>query len=200
MTTASALPAEPGRDHKPLVPPAPVPPDRPSTWHFLRALGTDVLGTFAREAYQRPVLTGRVLRQRFLLVNDPPAIRHVLVENAMNYVKPATSVRVLGPFTGQGLLLSEAEEWRGQRRRVAHAFAPSQVQALQPSFSVAAERMLSALERGIPLDPALFEVTALDAVLRALFSDAGGCAPRTAAATSARVSVQSLRTRADQRA
>ena len=156
----------------PLVPPAPVPPERPSTWRFLRSLRVDVLRTFAAEAYRRPAIPGRLVGKRFLLVNDPAGIRRVLVENATNYVKPASSVRVLGPFTGEGLLLTEGDEWRGQRRRVAHAFTPAHVRALGPSFAVAADGMLGALDRGVPLDPARFEATALDAVLRTLFSDA----------------------------
>lgn len=172
IPSSDLLPADAPPVPPALIPPAPVPPARPSTWRFLRSLRTDVLGTFAREAYRRPVIAGRLFHHRFLLVNDPSGIRRVLVENAGNYVKPASSIRVLGPFTGEGLLLSEGDEWRGQRRRVAHAFAPAHLRALQPSFAVAAENMVRALDRGVPLDPALFEATALDAVLRALFSDA----------------------------
>lgn len=155
-----------------LIPPAPVPPTRPSIWRFLRSLRTDMLSAFSQEAYQRPVITRRLLGLRFLLVNDPAGIRRVLIENAGNYVKPVSSIRVLGPFTGDGLLQAEGNTWRGQRRRVAHNFAPAQIRALQPSFVVAAESMLRALDGGVPLDPSLFERTALDAVLRALFSDA----------------------------
>ncbi len=156
----------------PLVPPAPVPLRRPSPWRFFRSLRTDVLGTFAEEAYERPAIRNRFLGRTFLLVNDPAGIRRVLVDNAFNYVKPASTLRVIGPFTGDGLLLTEGDEWRGQRRRVAHGFAPARVRGLHPSFAAAAAGLNRALDAGAPLDPGAFEAVALDAVLRALFSDA----------------------------
>ena len=155
-----------------LIPPAPVPPRRPSTWRFLRSLRTDILGTFAEESYERLTIRGTFLGRPFLLVNDPAGMRRVLVENAFNYLKPPSTIRVVGPFTGDGLLQAEGEAWRGQRRRVAHAFAPAHVDALVPSFAAAGERLVRRLEHGTPLDSAAFQAVALDAVLRALFSDA----------------------------
>ncbi len=155
----------------PLVPPAPVPPRKPSTWRFIRSLRTDVLGTFTEDNYERLTIRGDFFGRVFLLVNDPVGIRRVLVDNAFNYVKPASTARVIGPFTGEGLLLTEGDEWRGQRRRVAHAFTPGHVRALVPAFAHAADDLVRTLEGGAPLNPEAFEAVALDAVLRALFSD-----------------------------
>ncbi len=155
-----------------LIPPAPIPPRRPSTWRFLRSLRRDVLSTFAEESYQRLTIRGSILGTPFLLVNDPAGIRRVLVDNAFNYVKPPSAVRVVSPFTGNGLLLAEGDAWRGQRRRVAHAFTPTHVRALVPLFAAASEDLVRRLEAGDPLDPDAFQAVALDAVLRALFSDA----------------------------
>ncbi len=156
----------------PLIPPAPIPPRRPSTWRFLRSLRRDVLSTFAEESYERLTIRGSILGKPFLLVNDPAGIRRVLVDNAFNYVKPPSTVRVVSPFTGNGLLLAEGDAWRGQRRRVAHAFTPTHVRALAPLFAAAADNLVRRLEAGDPLDPDAFQAVALDAVLRALFSDA----------------------------
>ena len=47
-----------------------------------------------------------------LLVNDPPAIRHVLLDNAANYRKDAFQRRVLSAGLGDGLLSAEGEQWR----------------------------------------------------------------------------------------
>ena len=173
---AGTLPCEPARSlvirtGAPLVPPAPVPPRRPSTWRFVRSLRTDVLGTFSERDYERLTIRGDFFGRVFLLVNDPVGIRHVLVDNAFNYVKPASTARVVGPFTGEGLLLTEGERWRGQRRRVAHAFTPGHVRGLVPAFVQAADDLVRALEGGASLDAEAFEAVALDAVLRALFSD-----------------------------
>ena len=91
----------------PLVPPAPIPPRRPSTWRFLRSLRRDILSTFAEESYERLTIRGSILGKPFLLVNEPAGIRRVLVDHAFNYVKPPSTIRVVSPFTGNGLLLAE---------------------------------------------------------------------------------------------
>ncbi len=59
-----------------------------------------------------------------VLLNTPAAIHRVLVDNHANYRRTRASVRILRPVAGAGLLLSEGEAWRLQRRTVAPALAP----------------------------------------------------------------------------
>jgi unspecific monooxygenase len=54
-----------------------------------------------------------------MLINTPEAIHRVLVENAGNYRRTSASIRILRPIAGDGVLLSEGESWRHQRRTVA---------------------------------------------------------------------------------
>jgi cytochrome P450 len=55
------------------------------------------------------------------LLNDADAIKHVLVDNAKNYVKGWT-YGVFKPLLGEGLLTSDGELWRRQRRLMQPAF------------------------------------------------------------------------------
>ena len=41
-----------------------------------------------------------------------------------NYRRSPASIRILRPITGEGLLLSEGDDWKLQRRTVAPALAP----------------------------------------------------------------------------
>src|SRR6266852_3498780 len=58
---------------------------------------------------------------RYLMVNDPEAIKQVLVDNPRNYVKSPT-YRGLRAVLGQGLITSEGDFWRRQRKLAQPAF------------------------------------------------------------------------------
>jgi cytochrome P450 len=58
---------------------------------------------------------------RFLVLNDPDAVQHVLVKNHRNYVK-SRSYAGLRLVLGNGLVTSEGELWRRQRKLSQPAF------------------------------------------------------------------------------
>ena len=68
----------------------------------------------------------------------PDMVQRVLLDNAANYVKPRLVKRLLAPTVGQGLLSSDGDHWREQRRIVAANFAPAAIEALIPNFARAA--------------------------------------------------------------
>jgi len=107
----------------------------------------------------------------FLVVNDPDAIRHVMVANASNYGRPVPVRRVVRPLGGSGIFLSEGIDWRRQRRLLAPSFIPASIGLLLPHFRAAGLHLLHTIEkmRRANLSKA-FQYTALEAVLRALFS------------------------------
>jgi cytochrome P450 len=74
----------------------------------------------------------------FWLANDPDAIKHVLVDNAKAY-KKSRNYDGLRLALGQGLVTSEGELWRRQRKLVAPAFTPGAIQRYVPDFVGAAE-------------------------------------------------------------
>ncbi|MBX7193743.1 MAG: cytochrome P450 [Sandaracinaceae bacterium] len=74
----------------------------------------------------------------FWLANDPDAIKHVLVDNAKAYHK-SRNYDGLRLALGKGLVTSEGELWRAQRKLVAPAFTPARIQRYVPAFVKAAE-------------------------------------------------------------
>ncbi len=102
---------------------------------------------------------GDVARLRFgpfdyVLVNDPAAIKRVLVDNAANYHK-SRSYAGLRALLGEGLLTSEGAFWRRQRRLAQPAFHRERLAALAVAMASEVERMLGRwgrLEPGAALD------------------------------------------------
>lgn len=74
----------------------------------------------------------------FWLANDPDAIKHVLLDNAKAY-KKSRNYDGLRLALGKGLVTSEAELWRKQRKLVAPAFTPGRIARYVPAFVQAAE-------------------------------------------------------------
>jgi cytochrome P450 len=105
------------------------------------------------------------------LINDPAGVRHIMATNAANYVRPAMTPRISRPLIGLGLFLAEGGEWRRQRRLLSPSFTPHHVDILLPHFVAAANDLVRELEGQPRIDlSASFQIAALNAVLRALFS------------------------------
>jgi cytochrome P450 len=151
----------------------PIPANSVSFTGFLRAVRTNALGMWPASAYQQDTLEERMLgRSRFLL-NAPEAIHRVLVENTVNYRRTRASLRILRPITGNGLLLSEGEDWRHQRRTIAPTLAPRIIPVLCRHIAAAADAgvlQLSA-KAGQPVDLlAAMQFLALEVAGRSMVS------------------------------
>lgn len=106
-----------------------------------------------------------------MLLNDPEGIRRMLTTNAPNYTRPVAFYRITRPVTGDGVLMADGADWKRQRRALAPIFTPSAVSGLLPHFRSAGESMIARLERAPRANLSqTFHETALDSVLRALFS------------------------------
>ena len=97
---------------------------------------------WSERAFDLWYMERNVLGHRVHIPLHPDMVQHVLLERAANYVKPRLVKKLLGPVIGQGLLSSDGELWREQRRIVAARFAPASVASMTPLFARAArERM-----------------------------------------------------------
>ena len=110
-------------------------------------------------AYEQNAVVHRFLNRTNILLNDPDAIRHVLVDNWQNYRRSPASIRILRPITGQGLLLSEGDDWRLQRRTVAPALAPRTLPVLARHIVACADEAIPALDAECNLLAAMQNLT-----------------------------------------
>src|SRR5579862_9873955 len=65
-----------------------------------------------------------------IVTTNPTVIQHVLKTNADNYHKSEIQVKRMGHFLGKGLLTSEGEVWRTQRRLIQKGFDRKQLDVL----------------------------------------------------------------------
>jgi cytochrome P450 len=110
---------------------------------------------------------------RYFLVNDPDGVRHVLVDNQKNY-KKSRYYEGLKLVLGEGLLTSEGDFWRRQRRLAQPAFHKERIASFATTMVSDTEAMLERW-RGADLGPA-FDIhhemmgLTLRIVTRTLFS------------------------------
>lgn len=159
------------------LPAAPEVPERqPGLVGTIRALRSNPITAFPKEAYEkRALVLGRW--RRTVLVNDPEEIEHVLVGNAANYRKSIQQQRRLKPALGDGLLTAEGAEWHAARRIAAPLFSPKAVAQLFDDMletaAVMRDRWLDRRLPELPLDLAAeFQRLTYEIVSRTIFSGA----------------------------
>lgn len=169
------------RSTSPQPPPlAPGPADRLGFRPALE-LRRDVLGTFERVREQfgdvvRLVVGPPGLRQTMCGVFHPEGVRRVLAVEAERYRKDTPTYQEVAAMIGGGLLTSEGERWRRQRRTVQPLFTPQRVASFGPLMveeaAVTAEHLAHRTARAGQVDvhPELVRYT-LRVVGRALFGD-----------------------------
>ena len=106
----------------------------------------------------------------------PDHYKHILQDNNHNYTKmPHPSLNMLRPVVGNGLLTSDGDFWRRQRRLAAPAFHRKRIAAFATTMTAAADTMLETwhtlAQDGRPLDinEAMMHLT-LEIVGKTLFS------------------------------
>jgi cytochrome P450 len=151
-----------------IVPPS---PSRASVRGLLR----DPLRFFRRIAEEYgDVVCYRPAPDTAYLVNHPDHVRHVLVDNNRNYSKETRSNQIFNTVVADGLLTSEGETWRRQRRLMQPSFHHSRLAPLDGMIAESTDAMLGrwrkACEAGQPIDIAR-EMAALTLTIttRALF-------------------------------
>ena len=90
------------------------------------------------------------------LINHPDYICHVLVDNNRNYSKATSSNLLFKKVIGEGLLTSESETWRKQRRMMQPTFHHTRIEQLDGLIVEVTQSMLgrwqAVFESNQPLD------------------------------------------------
>ena len=176
-------------------------PDGPGMLRDFTLIRRNPLG-YLNQAWQQhgDVVQFPVPRPPSYLVNDPAAVRRVLVDHARNYTKQTIQYRALSLVTGNGLLTADGNDWRRQRRMIQPAFHHQALAGLLAHVEAASSALIerwSALPGGsvVDVDAAVMEA-ALDVVGRALFAtDLSEDASRLTTATLAGLDVVIARAR-----
>ncbi|RNL68278.1 cytochrome P450 [Streptomyces sp. I6] len=140
-------------------------PPGPPVWALpglLRKLAVDRLGMMRDAAALSDAVRVSMGPKKMYIFNRPDYAKHVLADNAANYHKGiglVESRKVLG----DGLLTSEGELWRAQRRNVQPAFKPGRIAAQAGAVAEESARLVELLAARAGAGPVdvLREVTGL---------------------------------------
>jgi len=143
-------------------------------FEFFRTLRDNMIATYAEEAYERDIVQRKMFGRTRFLVNEPGAIKHVLLDNAGNYQKTEITRRILEPGLGKGLITSEGETWRQHRRTMSPSFDHRSIASYAPVMTGAAQELLAEWDRPAAATPvevgtAMMETT-LTIISRTMFS------------------------------
>ena len=108
----------------------------------------DVMATLEKG----PICYTRLLGKRIYFVNDAEYVKRILLDNLANYPKSATYRNNLRPFLGDGLLISEGDFWKRQRRLAQPAFHLRRLKALAAAMASASARMSEGWQHGKVID------------------------------------------------
>ena len=128
--------------------------DRVGGLQVLLALRRNGYEAFPSRLLDEPVVRYSLAGRNLILTAWPDAIRHIMIVQGEDYLRLPFGRRVLGPIVGRGLLVTEGEAWRAQRRAMAPAFTPRNVPILTQHITRCTEAARSRLERtcGKPID------------------------------------------------
>src|SRR4051794_32289272 len=157
-----------------LVPPQPPrASDNMTVLGRIMAIRSNAIGSWGQRAYEEDIVPGRFLGRSSFILNEPDAIRHVLVDNHENYTRTPFAFRVLRPLVGEGLLTAEGRAWKSQRRTLAPAFTPRAVLPLVPHMLAATDETIGKLKTAsnAPVDlRAVMQRMTLEIAGRTMFS------------------------------
>ncbi|MDZ4762548.1 MAG: cytochrome P450 [Alphaproteobacteria bacterium] len=134
-----------------FVPQTVTPPDKPLPFvRGLLGMVRNPLTVWPRAMYREPYHGVRWLGKTTHYLRTPEHMKAVLLDEADSFAKSSFQLRLLRPATGDGLLTTEGEHWRFQRRAASPAFRIDALRALVPTFSSAAQAAADRMKSTAP--------------------------------------------------
>lgn len=156
-------------------PPAPQPRSNLVTGlKILLGSSPDLLETLPRDCYRKPVVSVPVGRRPVFIVNDPELIKRIFIDDRAFYPKSDLMISALSPLLGDGVLISNGDQWAHDRKMLDPAFMHMRLAEMFPLMRQAVDDFINRLQAvgpdtPIDLEAELSHVTA-DIMFRVLFS------------------------------
>ncbi|NDF63066.1 MAG: cytochrome P450 [Synechococcaceae bacterium WBB_3_034] len=142
----SGCPMAPQPRHAPEpVYPRPAPYQRLFVWRLLQGLRS-WFGLLSDVDFRIPIGSVRFLGLNLFLVNQPAAVKRVLVDAVEDFPKHPFTLWILEPLIGRAIFSVNGAEWARQRRLLDQAFQVAQLRRVLPQMRGAVEAMLARLE------------------------------------------------------
>lgn len=139
-----------------FIPQTVIPPDRPLPLvRGLLQMIANPLHVWPKAMYENPYHGVRWIGRTFHYLRKPEHMKAVFLDQADIFAKSQFQKKLVGPALGDGLLTSEGEHWKFQRRAASPAFRIDALRALVPAFSSSAQETIGrikAMPAGQPVD------------------------------------------------
>ncbi|WP_416897148.1 MAG: cytochrome P450 [Minwuia sp.] len=141
----------------------------------LRVMQDNVVDLYPPYIFDKDWSVRRFAFQTFIILNRPDLIKEMLVDKTDIYSKGRLNRQILGPALGNGLLTSEGDFWKRQRRIAAPAFHFRKLQVLADIMVDCAEALNERWEehadtdRHVDIAHEMMRMT-MEIVARTLFS------------------------------
>ena len=112
---------------------------------FARLAGKNMLEVIPEETKHQTYLRGPL---NIHYICDPEMITELLIGRGRNFPKAQFTKDIIGSAVGHGLILSEGEKWRQQRRRYSPLFAARNLPMLSTHFARTGDDMANELAAG----------------------------------------------------
>ncbi len=147
----------PDTHHMPdFIPQTVTPPDKPLPLvRGLLQMIANPLYVWPKSMYQNPYHGVKWIGRTFHYFRKPEHMKAVFLDHADIFRKSQFQKKLVGPALGEGLLTSEGEHWKFQRRAASPAFRIDALRALVPAFSLSAQdtiERINAMPVGQPVD------------------------------------------------
>ncbi len=124
----------------PFIPQTVTPPEKPlGMVHGLLQMIANPLYVWPRAMYENPYHGVRWIGRTFHYFRRPEHMKAVFLDHPDIFRKSQFQKKLVGPALGEGLLTSEGEHWKFQRRAASPAFRIDKLRALAPAFASSAE-------------------------------------------------------------
>jgi cytochrome P450 len=133
----------------------------------------DLLSMLPDICFQRPFIQLRKGKQPIVILNDPTLIKTVMVDDPETFPKSNLMIRAFEPLLGNGLLVSNGDEWRRQRSMLEGAFNQMRVKSVFQHMRAAVEHFTDRAIRSATSEvslPAEMSALALDVIYRTILS------------------------------
>jgi len=157
------------------IPPYPEPrAKRPSLLQRLVLLRKSWLSVFFGKSYTMKTGQIKLPLHHLYVVNQPDLVRRVLIDDAAKYPKSQVLYQMLTLLVGNGIFISNGEEWSRQRKMMEQALSLSHIKNVFPLMQDAVRDLISQLDQtadsvSINISEQMSHVTA-DIIFRTIFS------------------------------
>jgi cytochrome P450 len=160
--------------------PKPAPYKKHFVWRLFKGLHS-WLGLLSDVDFRIPIGSVQFRGLHLVLLNEPQAVKRVLVEEVEEFPKHPFTLWILEPLIGRAIFSVNGAEWARQRRLLDQAFQAAQLRRVLPQMRGAVEALLERLDRqlegggdpdapvSIEIDAEMTQVTA-DVIMRTILS------------------------------